>query len=219
MSATKLKQEFIDLLERDKEFRYTVLGLLGIREIMERLEKHDRILVELSQRLLRVEEELVRLRQEMARFEQELVHLKQELVRLREDMQRGFDLMERRLSALGARWGLMAESAFREGLKAFLEKELGVTVERWTAFDESGAVYGYPSQVELDVAVRNERVVLIEISAHARAADVYAFKRKAELYEKLTGRKPARLLLVTPYADPTAVEAAKHLDIEIYSGA
>jgi len=33
-----LKKEFLDLLEKDREFRYTVAGYLGIREILERLD-------------------------------------------------------------------------------------------------------------------------------------------------------------------------------------
>jgi hypothetical protein len=46
-------------------------------------------------------------------------------------MIRGFDLIERRISALGAMWGIRTEGAFREGLKGILERELGVMLERW----------------------------------------------------------------------------------------
>lgn len=60
---------------------------------------------------------------------------------------KGFDLVNRPLDALGARWGLMAESAFREGLKGVLEKEYGLAVEKWTAFDDEGVVYGLPGVV------------------------------------------------------------------------
>jgi hypothetical protein len=35
-------------------------------------------------------------------------------------MIRGFELVERHISALGARWGIMAENAFRESLKGLL---------------------------------------------------------------------------------------------------
>ena len=53
----------------------------------------------------------------------------QELIRLREDMAKGFELVNRHISALGARWGLLTEEAFREGLKGLIEKELGLKVE------------------------------------------------------------------------------------------
>jgi len=33
--STKLKEEFLKLLEEDREFRYTVAGLIGLGEILE----------------------------------------------------------------------------------------------------------------------------------------------------------------------------------------
>ena len=125
--------------------------------------------------------------------------------------------MYRHLSALGARWGIMAEEAFREGLRGLLEKELGLKVERWAKSDEGGVVFGYPGQVEVDVAVRDGKVVLVEVKSHVGRADVYSFKRKAEFYEKVEGKKPSRLLMVTPYAEEEALRAAKHLGVEIYT--
>jgi len=41
----------------------------------------------------------------------------EETARLRADMVEGFNLLKRHLEALSARWSLMAEEAFREGLK------------------------------------------------------------------------------------------------------
>ncbi|MEM2972496.1 MAG: DUF3782 domain-containing protein, partial [Candidatus Bathyarchaeia archaeon] len=137
--------------------------------------------------------------------------------KLREDMNRGFMLVERHISALGARWGLLSEKAFREGIKALIEKDFKFKVEKWVAFDSKGHVYGYPCQIEIDTAIHNEKVILIEVKAHANASDIYAFKRKTELYEETTGKKPSRLLVVTPYAEENAFQAAKHLNIEIYT--
>ena len=37
--AERLKREFIDLLEKDKEFRYTVAGYLGLADILKRLDR------------------------------------------------------------------------------------------------------------------------------------------------------------------------------------
>jgi len=187
--ALSLKDEFLTLLEKDREFRYAVAGLLGLEEILRRLDRN----------------------------EQELIKLREDLNKLREDMNRGFMLIERHISALGARWGLMAEEAFRQSIRGLVEREFGFRVERWTKLDREGVVFGYPSQVEIDVAISNEKIMLVEVKSHVRQSDVYTFKRKAELYEKLEGRKPSKLLLVTPYAEEKALEAAKHLGIEIYT--
>jgi len=190
-------------LREDEEFRYAVAGLIGLEEILRRLDRH--------------EAELVKLREDMVRHEAELVRLREDMNKLREDMNRGFELIERHINALGARWGLMAESAFRESLRGLLEKELGFRVEKWKAYDEAGIVFGYPSEVEIDVTISDGKLILIEVSSHVRASDVLQFKRKAELYEKLTGRRPDRLIMVTPYVDEKALEAARRLEIEVYT--
>jgi hypothetical protein len=66
----------------------------------------------------------------------------------------------------------MAESAFRESLRGLLEKELGFRVEKWKAYDEAGIVFGYPSEVEVDVTISDGKLILIEVSSHVRASDV-----------------------------------------------
>ena len=222
MEFEQLKDKILTLFREDQEFRYAIAGLLGWEEILRRLDRHE-------EELSRLRQETAEFRKEMVRFQEEMVKLRQdmmegfkrhdeEIARLRQDMMEGFQLVHRHLSALGARWGLMSERAFREGLKGLLEKELGLKVERWVRTDKEGRVFGYPGRVEVDVAVRDGRLVLVEVKSHVGRADVHSFKRKAEFYERVEGRKPSRLLMVTPYADKEALRAAKHLGVEIYTG-
>jgi hypothetical protein len=189
MAVKELKSRMLRLLREDEEFRYAVAGLLGLEEILKRLDRH----------------------------EAELVRLREDMNKLREDMIRGFELVESHVSALGARWGIMAESAFRESLRGLLEKELGYRVEKWTVFDEAGKVYGYPSVVDVDVTVSDGKLILIEVSSHIKASDITTFRRKAELYMEKTGKRPDKLVVVTPYIDDTAQKAAKELGIEVYT--
>ncbi len=196
----RLKSRILRLLKEDEEFRYAVAGLIGLEEILKRLDRN--------------EQEMARLREDMIKgFERH----DREIERLREDMNRGFELVNRHISALGARWGLMAEDAFRNGLRGVLEKELGLKVERWTTRDEEGIVYGYASEIEIDVAVKDGKTVLIEVSSSVDQSKVAAFVRKARLYEKKAGVKPDRLIMVTPYADEKAMKAAKGIGVEIYT--
>jgi len=46
-----LKEKLLELLEKDKEFRFSVAGLLGYRDILERLEEHDRKFYEILKEL------------------------------------------------------------------------------------------------------------------------------------------------------------------------
>lgn len=207
MELAELKPRILKLLREDEEFRYAVAGLIGLDEILKRLDRH--------------EEELVKLREDMNKLREDMnkgfERHDKEIAKLRQDMVEGFKLVNRHIDALGARWGLMAEEAFREGLKGVLEKELGFKVERWNAYDEAGKVFGYPSEVEIDITIKDEKLILIEVSSHVRASDVYQFKRKAELYAEKTGRKPERLLIVTPFIEEKAIEASKKLSIEVYT--
>jgi hypothetical protein len=97
-----LKEEFLALLEKDKEFRYAVAGLLGFEEILRRLDKHEEELVKLREDLNRLGGNMLL---GFKRHDEELVKLREEMNKLREDMLRGFELMNRHLDALGARWG------------------------------------------------------------------------------------------------------------------
>jgi len=54
-------------------------------------------------------------------------------------MNAGFNLLRRHIDALGARWGLVSEAAFKEGL---IGKELGLMVEKWVKRDTEGYVFG-----------------------------------------------------------------------------
>lgn len=205
-----IKEEFLSLLERDREFRYAVAGLIGLGEVLRRLDEH-------GERMVKIEEELAKLREDMNKLREDMNRLREDMNKLREDMNRSFMLVERHISALDTRWGLMSEEAFREGIKGLVERELGFKVERWVKFDGEGFVYGYPSQVEVDVAIHDERLILMEVKSHVRASDIYIFRRVAEFYEKVEGRKPARLIMVTPYADEKAMEASLRLGIEVYT--
>jgi len=235
VESLSLKKEFLKLLETDEEFRYAIIGLIGLKELIKRLDKHGEELVKLREDFNKLGEEQVRLREEQIKLREDFNELRKEQIKLREDftkgmnavwneifklredMNKGFELMERHISALGARWGLLSEEAFREGLKGLLEKEFKFKVEKWSHYDEEGIVYGYPSQIEIDIAIKDEKIILVEVASHAKASDVYAFKRKSNFYEKITKKKPSRLLIITPYADEKALEAAKSLGVEVYT--
>jgi hypothetical protein len=246
----RLKSRILRLLKEDEEFRYAVAGLLGLEEILKRLdrneeeirriwqeierlredmvkgfERHDMEIAKLREDMIkgfeRHDRELEKLREDMMkgfeRHDREIHRLTEEMNRLREDMVKGFELVNRHISAIGARWGIMAEDAFREGLRGILEKEFGVKVERWVTRDEEGIVYGFSSVIEIDIAIKDGKTMLIEISSSVDKSKVAAFLRKAKLYEKKTGIKPDRLVMVTPYADEDAIEAAKEVGIEVYT--
>ncbi len=82
-----------------------------------------------------------------------------------QDIRKLFDKYDTGIGALGSRWGLHAEEAFRNGLKGILEDSFGVEVLNVTEFDDAGEVFGSPDQVELDIIIRNGVLILCEIKS------------------------------------------------------
>ncbi|MBI5490546.1 MAG: DUF3782 domain-containing protein [Deltaproteobacteria bacterium] len=137
-----------------------------------------------------------------------------ELLRQLVHQGRRIEVAFKRIDAMGTRWGLRSEEAFREGLGDVLGERFGVTAERWVHEDREGVVFGHAARVELDVVVRDGETVLVEIKSHVGRADVAEFRRTADLYDKLHGTRSKRLL-ISPSVGGRAVELAAKLGIEI----
>jgi hypothetical protein len=120
------------------------------------------------------------------------------------------------IGALGSRWGLRSEAAFRNGLRAILEESFGVKVERYEDYDHDGLVFGRPDQVELDVIIHNGTLILCEIKSSVSKPDMYIFWRKKEFYESKHDVKVARVMVISPMIDDRAGVVAKNLGVETY---
>ena len=218
-AATSLKKKILKLLKEDEEFRYAVAGLLGLDTILSELRKLREDFskyVELEERrweennkkweenARRWEENNKRWEEAYKRFE----IIEKELKALREDFNKAYLEFSRKLDALGARWGVVTERAFRECMRG--------VAENWEFRDEAGEVYGYPSIVEVDVVVRNGIHMLVEVKSSVSRGDVLEFWKIGRLCERVTGIKP-RLVMISPYVDEKALESATNLGIEVYT--
>ncbi|NOZ58714.1 MAG: DUF3782 domain-containing protein [Euryarchaeota archaeon] len=107
-----LKKDFLKLLKEDEEFRHAVAGLIGYEELLE------------GQREIRGE--IKRLWEEVKSLREETIELRKGQEKLWEEV-RG---IKTTLGAIGARWSMMSESAFRETLRGLLEKDFMAKVEK-----------------------------------------------------------------------------------------
>jgi len=254
LSREALKAEILKLLEEDKEFRYSVAGLLGMREILERLDENTRAIRDLQREIKALQEQVAdntkaikALQEQVAEHSKAIKALQEQVAEntkaikalqeqvaehskvikaLQEQVAEHSKViaehtvaireLQRTISALGARWGLMSEEAFRQAMADIL-RSFGGRVEKWVSYDEEGFVYGYPSPVEIDVVVRDGEHILVEVKSSVSRGDVYELWRIAQLYEKRTGVKPEPVI-VSPFADPRAQQAAQKLGIRVISG-
>ena len=120
------------------------------------------------------------------------------------------------IGALGARWGLRAESSFRDAIKGILEESFPVKVQRYKAKDKEGIVFGKPDQVELDLIVKNGEVIVGEIKSSISKGDVATFLRKIDFYEKRENISVKRKIMISPMFDYGAREFALSFGIEVY---
>jgi len=121
------------------------------------------------------------------------------------------------IGALGARWGLHSEQSFRNALRGILEDSFGVQVLNVVEFDDEGEVFGHPDQVELDLIVKDGLLIICEIKSSMSRADMYAFGRKIEFYQKRHQRQANRVLVISPMVDDPARRVAQKLGIQVYS--
>ena len=123
---------------------------------------------------------------------------------------------DRSIGALGSRWGLQSEKAFRDALAGILEKNFGVDVVNVNEYDDEGVVFGRPDQVELDVIIKNGLLLICELKSSIDKAGMYIFERKARYYEQRHQRTANRLIVISPMIDARARKVAERLGIETY---
>ena len=100
MELAEFKKKILKLLREDEEFKYAVAGLIGLDEILKRLDKHEEELIKLREDMNKLREDMVA---GFRRHDEEMAKLREDLNKLREDMNKGFELVNRHISALGAR--------------------------------------------------------------------------------------------------------------------
>ena len=192
------------LMERDPAIRKYILKMTR-EQYADKIETEDRI-----ERIL---DELKRDREAQGkRWEENQRVIMEMLVSIKRVDRR----IDSSIGALGSRWGLRSEEAFRNGLRAILEESFGVKVERYEDYDHDGSVFGRPDQVELDVIIHNGTVILCEIKSSVSKPDMYIFWRKKEFYESKHDVKVARVMVISPMIDDRAGVVAKDLGIETY---
>ena len=128
-------------------------------------------------------------------------------------------LFDQTVGALGARWGIRSEQSFRSALKGILEKNTEFKVLHVVERDESGVVFGRPEQIELDIVIKNGKLLIIEIKSSVSSGDVLLFAKKAEFYQEKHNQKATALVIISPMISAKAKEYIAHHGMIAYSRA
>ena len=228
-------EELPRLLAQSPAFRHQLIGIVAevfvrkdeLKQVLDairllredfnkRFEEHSKRLEEIS---LRLEEHSKRLEEHSSYIAQLIKRQEEHSECINELMKRqdqGTKRLESAIGGLGARWGIMSEDSFREGLKGIL-KELGLKVERYIDYDTEGTVFGRPEQIELDIVIKDSITLLAEIKSSISREEIYVFQKKVEFYERKKGIKVTRKAVISPFVDPRARPIAERLNIEVYT--
>lgn len=220
-----LKEEFLKLLREDVEFRYAVIGIIGLEEVIRRIDKNTEAILNLQEQVVKHSEVIRALQEQVKTLQGQVVEGMRAILRLQEQvarhseailaLQRSIERMVSSIQAIGMRYGVFTEEAFRESIKYLIEDLLKeYKVEKWIYYDEKGVVYGHPAIVEVDVLIKDKEHILVEYKASTDRADVAELYRIGRLYEEVKGIRP-RLLIVSPGIRKRAKELADELGIEL----
>jgi len=186
--SEKLKREFIELLEKDREFRYTVAGYLGLSEILKRLD--------------RLEEGQSRLWEGQAKLWEEVKLLRVNYDRMRKYMVSAFRDLK---ASLGV--------AFEDHAASFLELVLeemgypGARVEK-KFFVHDGEVVEVNLFCEKPLVV-GEATVSVKDAREAEA-EVEKLLKRVKIVEEKYG-KPEMMILSVARSTDEAAEMLKDL--------
>lgn len=124
------------------------------------------------------------------------------------------------VGSLGRRWGRDLELTVLEIYRHALE-ERGVEpgrVEKFVYIDD-GRYYRPGARIEVDVYIHDGKTYLLEVKPRAELEDVEWFYEKAQIVEKILGRKADKLIIVAVNIDREALERAEKLGINAMYGA
>ena len=206
-----LKREFLRLLREDEEFRYAIMGLLGMVDLKSSVDNLVKAMDELKKTVEMLTNSFTELKKVIETLSDD-VKKHGDVILI---MQSTLEKLTSSVTALGYRYGLFTEEAFRETIKYLVSDLLrAYTVRRWTYYDSEGVVFGHPSVIDVDVLVRDNEHILIEYKALIDRGDVAELAREGMLYERVNKVKP-KLLIVGPAIRRRALELARELGVEV----
>ncbi|ADM28127.1 conserved hypothetical protein [Ignisphaera aggregans DSM 17230] len=222
IETAELRARLLKLLEEDIEFRYAVAGLIGLGEILKRLDRHE-------EELKRIWEEIARLREDMNRgFERHDI----ELAKLREDFNRAIQLFEKRFEEIDKRFEAVEERL--DNMNARLGR-VERTLEKLTLDIEEEARsiirYRLRNELGIDIELKSLHLPDMEINIYGCRDDICivgeaSVRASANILEELLDkvkdlrkrypdklRQKTILVIYTSLALPELVEKAEKHNI------
>jgi len=140
MVMSELKTTLLELLEKDREFRYAIMGLIGFKELLERFAQLEERQQRLEEHFARLEERQQKLEEHFAKLEDRQQKLEERFAKLEErviKLEERFTQLEERVTKLEERFAQLEEMVIKlEERLAKLEERFVQLEERFAKLDE-----------------------------------------------------------------------------------
>ncbi len=134
--AVDVKRELLKLLREDEEFRYAVLGLLGLEEILKAIKSLQEQVADLQRQVANLQKQFVTLQEQVAGLQKQFVTLQKQVASLQKqvaDLQKQFVTLEKQVASLQEQVaGLQKQFVTLQEQVASLQKQF-VTLEKHVA--------------------------------------------------------------------------------------
>ncbi|MEM3151909.1 MAG: DUF3782 domain-containing protein [Candidatus Nitrosocaldus sp.] len=215
-----MKKTLLNLLLEDTEFRHAVAGVIGYKEILDRIAKVEE----------RMDSRFLKLEERVAKVEEEIKQLRNDMNDLRKDMQEGFRRHDRLIQELSISIGSLGRRTGKDMERLILNiyrdqlTQLGIDRDKARRFEyiDREGLYGLKGKrYEFDIIVSNSHVDILEVKNRVGEEDIVTF------YEKVNSIKPLiehgygsirRLVTVSIHIDREALTKAKELGVECIYG-
>jgi len=218
---SELKAKIFALLREDEEFRYAVAGILGLEEILRRLDRHEAELIKLREDFNKLREDFNKLREDFNKIREDF----NKMLEVIRHLQEGHARLERRItsleSAMISGFGEISKFAgltFEEFVRKFLSASLRKSGEiPGDAEITRGLIYGEEINLFLE-----DPLIVGEVTGYAESPDeITKLLRKIELAKAKYSKEPRKFLVILTAKSDAAREIrriAEEKGIELIIG-
>jgi hypothetical protein len=235
-----LKEEILRLIKEDEEFRYAIIGLLGLH----RLDKIEEAILRLTENVAKLADLQAKTEARLAKVEERLFKVEERL----EEHDKKFVAIEERLEEHDKKFNAILEEL--KGLKLVTD-EISVTIgsitrrygkdlektilkiykdqliqmginsdnaKRFKYIDKEGKYGIKGKEYEFDIVVSDDAIDVIEVKTHASKDNVEWFNDKVERVKSEFGKPIRRKVIVAVHIDEDALDRANELGINAIYG-
>ncbi|MGC9148172.1 MAG: hypothetical protein ACP5GI_01830 [Sulfolobales archaeon] len=208
------KQRLIKTLEEDREFRYALMGLLGFKEILDRITRIEERQQKLEERQQELEERMIKLEERMIKLEERMIELAERQQKLEERMiQVETELIYvRRLSELNRRdISAISEALYSRWVLETVEKEISAKGERIVGVYRNYVV----KDKEIDLVIETDQsIYCVEVKIQPNHHDIDDLLNKAETLRNIF-KKQIIPILVGSWIGRETIEYAKNKHVRV----